>query len=192
MGFCVIETDNLFVCATVSAKGIYTPSIVVYNFADWKSATLTEGTDGEITAIVNAATTEGYELSTDKASNIIATSIKRKVTGGINAWDQSISIPVVNIGATAIKDLKNLNWGLFVAVVFLKQGIGIVYGANVGLECDWNENLGAGDTGSQVLLTFATDPDQPGDIEPRKVVDASTFALTETLIFTTMTTAGAE
>lgn len=191
MSFCIISADNKFDCSSVVAKGIYTPSIVVYNWADWKAATLTEGADGQITEVVNDTGKEGYEISTDKASNIVANSVMRKVANGINGWDQSVVIPATQIGAAAIKDLKNLNWGKFVVVIFLKQGIGIVYGHNVGLELqNWQENLGAGDVGSQVLITLGTNTDEPPDIEPRKVVDATTFALTETLIFTTMVTAG--
>lgn len=191
MGLELISADNLFTKSGIQAKGIYLPSVFLYNLDDWKAATLAESSD-EITSITNDTGKEAFEISTDKPANIVPQVTQRVVSGGIDGFNHQISFPAVNVGGTERADLEKLLYGKFVAIVFLKQGIGVAYGTNVGMRAtEWNDQAGEAAVGGLITITLATPDDEPPEIDSGRVINAGTFASTQTLIDTTIVTVGA-
>lgn len=188
MSDCVISADNLFNCSSISVKGIAVNSVWLYNFADWKAATLTQGENDEITAIANDSSKQSYEYSTSKGANIQPNSSLRSVANGDDQFTHQIVIPITGVGAAAVMDLEKLIYGRFVAIVMLKQGIGLVYGANSGLRCTaWNESPNGTDNGGSILITASTPEDEPGEVRSRDVIDAGDYSSTLALIESTKT-----
>lgn len=180
---CPITVGSAFNCADLKVGGIK-PFMMVYNFEDWVNATKTlDVTDGFVTAITNASGKQAYEFSFADESNVLPNAALRTVDGGQDGYDHQIDAKLYDLSQASRNSISKVRFQKAVAIVYKNEGVGEIYGANVGMrfsDFQYNPNDPAGGNNAQFVLK-TPDNDSP-ESELPLIIDAGDAASTLTLI----------
>ena len=180
---CPITQGSAFDCTALKVGGIH-PFMYLYNYEDWIAATLVlDATDGDITGITNASTKQAYLVSFANNSNILPNTALRVVDGGQDGYDHMIDAKLYDLSQASRNNIAKLRFQKVVAIIYKNEGVGELYGADVGLrlsDFQYNPNDPAGGNNAQFVLKTPS-ADSPETALPL-IIDAGTAASTLTLI----------
>jgi len=163
------------------------PFVFLYNIADWKAVEaevgFTEGTNGEVTAIVNPDGIQAYKFQhLATGTPIVPTNPMRTRAGLPPGYDHSLTMQF-ELSPAQFQQLNQMRCDKVVAIVMGLNGYGYIYGREQGLGITSNDfdpsNI---DTGGIVPATLATDPERPPENKMPTIIDAGDYASTLALI----------
>jgi hypothetical protein len=187
---CPIVQGSAFDCTALKAGGIH-PFMVLYNFEDWVAATKTlDVTDGFITDITNDSGIAGFDVTFADNSNILPNTALRAVEGGQDGFDHMIDAKLYDLTQASRNNIANVRFQKLVAIIYKNEGVGEVYGSDVGLrlsDFQYNPNDPAGGNNAQFVLK-TPDGDSPETQLP--LVILKTDAATTLTLIEGLSTAG--
>lgn len=173
---CLLTSGGAFSCSALKQGGIF-PTLYLYNWDDWKAATITRGVDGTISAIVNDTGLKAWDFSVADSGNLIPTCVLRAIEGGQDGFDHQIDSKLYLTTQAARENLSKLRFGKVVAIVQRITGEGLVYGEGVGLRIsDWNESPGDAALGNVIQFVLKTPDNDPPETKTPVVIDTATYA----------------
>ncbi len=179
---CPIDGGNAFNCAAQTQAGI-TSRLLLYNWDDWKAATLTIDVDGTITGIVNGSTLQAWDFSVSEEGNLIPLAALRIVDGGADGYDHSIDSRGFDVSQAGAAQISKMRFQKMVAIIERVDGTAKVYGENVGMRLsDLQFNEGSTDTGGVIQFILKTPDGGSPEISLPTVIDAGTPATTVALL----------
>jgi hypothetical protein len=179
---CFIDSGFLFDCANIKQGGL-NKFVILYNQDDWELATLTEGSDGEITDIVNSTGLKGYRFDVADESALIPTLSEEMPDGGIPGYRFSLNLSIVATSQAAKNQVDRMKINNVVAVYYKNDGTGEVLGRQQGLKLTENNyNPQDPSTGNVIPIVLATPPNAPLELRMQTTIDAGTPATTKALI----------
>lgn len=187
---CPLVKDITKDCEAPQMGGVKDYAILI-NLLDWLNSTCTiDGTTKEITGITLASGgVEGFQYQVLKSSQIIATSILRRVDG-VDGYDHSVALRLNTIEELDVRELQKLRWNKVVAIVPQQDSRARVYGGWVNstptplglglLAMETDDNIGDASLGGTKFIRLATPDFDPPEIREPHLI-ASTVDLSALL-----------
>jgi hypothetical protein len=180
---CLVDQEFIRTACEAAAIGGFTGRVWLINFDQWADATLTEGTDGEITAIVLTNTGDrAYRIETARGSGTFAQTFTKNANG-VSGYVHQATINIGDLGQAmknSIDTLVNVNRVVLIMETDNKaEGSSatksppyVVYGSTSGLELVTNENnpTDQATSGLQVVTLATPVNSQLEQKQPKNVI----------------------
>lgn len=183
---CLINNESLFDCANKPIGGVQNFAML-YNYTEWRdmveAGLVVFDTDGTIIDIVNLAGVQAFRFDQPDETAMALGSPDRLVDGGIDGYDHSFNMSILNTKQNQKNLLVALSLEKAVAVVYKKNGTGEVYGGEQGLKPTTNTyNPNDPSIGSVIPVQMTTSPRTPAENFPPADVFKTDTPTTKALI----------
>jgi hypothetical protein len=182
---CILE-DSLLNCNDLPVGGAYN-FVMNYIYEEWRdmveAGNVTFDADGRIIDIVNATGVEAYRFDQPDETALVLGSTDRLNDGGLDAFDHTFNMSILNTKQTQKNMLKVLSFKKVVCVIYRKNGTGEVYGGEQGLKPTANTyNPNDPALGTVIPVQMATSTRTPAESSPPADVFKTDAATTKALI----------
>jgi len=135
---CIINAGSLLDCNDPPIGGVNN-FVMMYNYTEWRAmvdsgVNITRDADGTISDIINAVDIQAFKFDIPDETALILGSPDRLVDGGIDGYDHTMNMSVINTKQAQKNTVKAMSFEKVVAVVYRKNGTGEVYGDEQGLK----------------------------------------------------------
>ena len=135
---CIISAGSLLDCDALPIGGVNN-FVMLYNYSEWREMVdsgtdVTRDADGTISGIVNATGIAAFRFDIPDETALILGSPDRLVDGGIDGYDHTINMSILNTKQAQKNTVKAMSFEKVVAVLYRKNGTGEVYGDEQGLK----------------------------------------------------------
>lgn len=183
---CIINSGSVFDCENKPIGGVQNFAML-YNYTQWRdmvdSGLVTFDAEGRVVDIVNSVGVQAFRFDMPDETAMALGSPDRLVDGGIDGYDHSFNMSILNTKQAQKNILPALSFEKAVAVVYKKNGTGEVYGGEQGLKPTANTyNPNDPSLGSVIPVQLTTSPRTPAENLPPADVFKTDAATTKALI----------
>ena len=174
MSICSKLGANIIAGCDTQLKAGVSSELYLINFEDWENGVVTyDSTDGLAVTEITVASGEKIYKVKPVSNNTIIASHSRTEVAGLVRYSHSVQFPIEQDDVTTKQQIRNLDLGKYVAIVFTNSKVIEVYGADAGLRTQDGDRQNRSENGGVYTIILQSDEAIPETDMPKSYIGAS-------------------